>query len=124
MVPDINDAWASLRGRGTAKAPKDEPKRDILAEHFGEDWRTSFDPNRPTEEVEPPSPVDPDDPYSVLGVDSAASWETIVEAHRRLARHNHPDQLFGRTDDEVVAAEERIRDINVAYQELRVRRGK
>lgn len=124
MAADINDAWASLRGRSTAKAQKDEPKRDILAEHFGEDWRTSFDPKPPADDIDPPTPVDPDDPYSVLGVEPDASWETIVEAHRRLARRNHPDQLFGRTEEEVAAAEQRMRDVNVAYSELRVRRGK
>lgn len=121
-------------------APEDEAEpRDILAEHFGADWRTSFGfdhpgpvvpPPKPSSmperepTVEPDAPVDTSDPYAVLGVAPAASWEEIVEAHRALARRHHPDRLVGRPPAELEAAEQRIRDINVAYQELRIRRGK
>lgn len=126
--------------------PEPEPKpeqveapRDVLAEHFGTDWRTSFGfdhpgPVRPPRDRgrerepepihEPDPPVDTSDPYAVLGVEPSASWDEIVDAHRALARRHHPDRLAGRPADEVAAAEQRIRDINVAYQELRVRRDK
>lgn len=129
-------------------APVEEP-RDILAEHFGADWRTSFgfersgppaSPHPPTPEpptpepptpepdaeevVEPEVPIDTSDPYAVLGVEPSASWEEIVGAHRALARRHHPDRLLDRPAVEREAAERRIRDINVAYGELRVRRGK
>lgn len=67
---------------------------------------------------------DGSDPYAVLGIEPSATWEAIVEAHRRLARRNHPDQQFGRSAAEVAAAEHRIRSINVAYQQLRIRRGR
>lgn len=132
---DINDAWTPHPRR--AQRAEDEPERDVLAEHFGADWRTSFgfDPildgprpaDRPSEsqpEPEPDTPIDTSDPYAVLGVDPSASWEDIVDAHRRQARRHHPDRLVGHADAEMARAEERIRDINVAYQELRVRRGK
>lgn len=131
---DIGAAWARHKRRPGPAPQEPEPKRDILAEHFGEDWRTSFEftpPPPPGEEPndagdggDPHSMVEPADPYAVLGVAPNAPWERIVEAHRALARQNHPDQLHDATDDERAAAEERIRDINVAYRELRVRRGK
>lgn len=132
-------------------APPPPPPRDVLAEHLGADWRITFDfdpstpapayeepspdrapapppptaPEQPAAEPEPPpEPVDTSDPYQVLGLDETASWEEIVDCHRRLARDNHPDQLFGRSDEEVAAAEERMRAVNVAYKDLRVRRGK
>lgn len=120
--------------RGTRGAPQ-----DILAAHFGSDWRTSFGFDHPGPVVPPPKqgsepeqepvvepgePLDTSDPYAVLGVASTASWEEIVDAHRALARRHHPDRLAGRPAPELKAAEQRIRDINVAYQELRVRRGK
>lgn len=80
---------------------------------------------RHDEPVDAPSDeIDPSDPYSVLGIEPSATWEEIVDAHRRQARRHHPDQLFGHSAVEIARAEERIRDINVAYQELRVRRGK
>jgi curved DNA-binding protein CbpA len=41
-----------------------------------------------------------------------------------MARLHHPDRLFGQSEDEVAAAEEQIRRINIAYQELRVRRAR
>jgi DnaJ-domain-containing protein 1 len=120
-------------------ATEPEPEsRDVLAEHFGADWRTSFGfdrpgpvvpPREPDRQPEPdpiiePQTVDTSDPYAVLGIEPSASWEDIVDAHRAQARRHHPDHLFGRPEAEVAKAEERIRDINVAYQELRVRRGK
>lgn len=58
---------------------------------------------------------DSDDPYLVLGVRRSAPWEQIVVAHKRLARAWHPDA--GGDDD-------RIRRLNAAYAELRIRRGK
>jgi DnaJ-domain-containing protein 1 len=136
---DIEDAWTPHPHR--EPIAQDEPERDVLAEHFGADWRTSFgfDPipdgpqaadrpvrpePEPEAEPEPDIPIDTSDPYAVLGVDPRASWEEIVDAHRRQARRHHPDRLVGRADTEIARAEERIRDINVAYQELRVRRGK
>jgi DnaJ-domain-containing protein 1 len=132
---DIEDAWAPH----VRHAPEEQqPKRDVLAEHFGADWRTSFGFDatddaraRPTSTAPPerepdrPAPViDTSDPYSVLEIEPDSSWEEIVQAHRNQARRHHPDRLFGRSDDEVAAAEDRIRVINVAFQELRVRRGR
>ena len=109
-----------------------EPERDILAEHFGADWRTSFgftpppDDASPSEEpaVEDTPPIDASDAYAVLDVSPDATWEDIVAAHRLQARRHHPDRLAGEAPAVVAAAEDRIRDINAAYQELRVRRGR
>ena len=36
---------------------------------------------------------------------------------------HHPDLLFGQSEEEKAEGEERIRVINAAYKELRVRRG-
>jgi hypothetical protein len=106
-----------------------EKDRDILAEHFGEDWRTNFLYTGPTEaELEEErrraqQALDDQDPYKVLQVSEDATWEEIVAAHRHQARVHHPDRLFGQSEEEKREGEERIRVINQAYQELRVRRG-
>jgi hypothetical protein len=104
-------------------APAAEPKRDILAEHFGDDWRTNFgfDPGVDAGHAEDDG-GDPD-PYVVLQVDPTATWDEIVAAHRHQARVHHPDRLFGQSEEEKAEGEEHIRMINAAYQELRVRRG-
>ena len=57
----------------------------------------------------------PADPYAVLGVARSAPWEQIVAAHKRLARAWHPD---------AGGDEDLIRQLNAAYAELRVRRGR
>jgi DnaJ like chaperone protein len=118
----VERAW---RPKARAR-PESEPKPDILAEHFGADWRTNF--GFDAAEVEEPdgletSPGDARDPYRVLEVEPDATWDEIVAAHRHQARVHHPDRLFGQSDDEKAEGEEQIRVINAAYQELRIRRG-
>jgi len=130
----VEEVWRPREDEPAAEAPE----RDILAEHFGTDWRTSFGFDAPpgaaagpdvaeplaTEELPAEEPFDPADPYSVLGIDADASWEDIVDAHRRMARRHHPDRLVGRPPAEVAAGEDRIRGINAAYAELKIRRGR
>jgi DnaJ-domain-containing protein 1 len=115
---EVTQAW-----RPKVRPAEPEPEADILAEHFGPDWRTSFGftaTQEPT--VEPAEPTERD-PYEVLGVEPTATWDEIVAAHRRQARINHPDLLFGQSEQEKAEGEERIRVINAAYRELQVRRG-
>lgn len=59
-----------------------------------------------------------DDPYVVLGVAETASWPEITAAHRRLAKQHHPDY----TDE--AGSHDAIRRLNIAYVELRHRRGR
>ena len=122
---DVDKAW-------TPRDPKDkdaDKERDILAEHFGEDWRTSFLYTGPSEEQleeerrREQQALDDQDPYKVLQVSADATWEEIVAAHRHQARVHHPDRLVGQSEEEKAEGEDRIRVINQAYQELRVRRG-
>ncbi|MFZ6005472.1 MAG: J domain-containing protein [Actinomycetota bacterium] len=115
-VPHEADRVASPRPEPAPPSPAASPPRARRAPLRAERRDEPVD--------EPEAPIDPTDPYSVLGVESSATWEEIVDAHRRQARRHHPDQLFGHSAAEIARAEERIRDINVAYQELRVRRGK
>lgn len=137
-LDDVEHAWWATREIDEAWRPKarrstpsdDDDQRDILAEHFGEDWRTSFGFSEPTAEEQQAQvtaeqqAIDDQNPYKVLQVDPSASWEEIVAAHRHQARVHHPDRLFGVSPEEQAAGEERIRVINAAYQELQVRRGK
>ncbi len=122
---EVKEVW---RPKPRRKA-EPEPKRDILAEHFGVDWRTSFgftppsDQERRAEAARAQKPLDEQDPYAVLEVDPNASWDEIIAAHRYQARVHHPDLLFGQSAEEKAESEERIRIINAAYKELRIRRG-
>lgn len=122
---EVEEAWKPRARRTT----QPEKQRDILAEHFGDDWRTNFLAPPPSEaDLEEErrreqQALDDQDPYKVLQVDESAPWEEIVAAHRHQARVHHPDRLFGQSEEEKAEGEERIRVINAAYQELRIRRG-
>lgn len=121
---EVAEAWKP-KTRRTHAEQEAADKRDILAEHFGADWRTSFGFTPPDEaSSDEASSIDASDPYEVLGLQSTASWADIVTAHRDLVRLHHPDRLVGQSEHEQAAGEERIRVINTAYQELQVRRGK
>jgi DnaJ-domain-containing protein 1 len=122
---EVEEVWKPRE----RKKQEPEQERDILAEHFGEDWRTNFLYTGPTDEEleaerrKEQQALDDQDPYKVLQVSEDATWDEIVAAHRHQARVHHPDRLFGQSEEEKAEGEERIRVINQAYQELRVRRG-
>jgi hypothetical protein len=111
----IDDRAADVIGDAIAQAVRravDEVGRAPLAELGASDGP-----------VPEPSPVyvtgegdaHATDPYEVLGVARSAPWDQIVAAHKRLARQWHPD---------AGGDEEKIRRLNAAYAELRVRRGR
>ncbi|MEO6317894.1 MAG: J domain-containing protein, partial [Acidimicrobiales bacterium] len=123
---DVNQAWTP-RARQPVEATEE---REILAEHFGDDWRMSFGFTPPSEDEltaeadREQQARDDEDPYKVLQVDPSSTWDEIVAAHRHQARVHHPDRLFGQSEEAKEKGEDRIRIINAAYQELRVRRSK
>ena len=63
------------------------------------------------------------DPFSILGVTREASDDEIKKAYRNLARENHPDKFTDPAERE--RAEERMKEINAAYEEIgKIRSGK
>ena len=73
----------------------------------------------------PPSQLRLDDAYTALGIARNASDAEIKRAYRRLVSQNHPDKLGTRNLPDSVRqlAEERIREINVAYELIKESRG-
>jgi hypothetical protein len=57
----------------------------------------------------------------VLGVRKGASENEIAAAYRKMARTYHPDKVAHRAPQDRVAAEERMKEINAAYSELKRR---
>ncbi len=57
-----------------------------------------------------------ENPYKVLGVSPEDSDETIKKAYRDLARKYHPDKY--RDSDLASLAEEKMKEINAAYEEI------
>lgn len=63
--------------------------------------------------------------YLVLGVSPTASDEEIRKAYRRLMAKHHPDRLAAKSlsGAELKMAEEKAREINAAYDDLKASRG-
>ena len=61
------------------------------------------------------------DPYKILEIRRGASQEDIKRAYRQLAGKYHPDKVEHLGDEFKVIAEKRFKEIQQAYQELRVK---
>jgi len=61
------------------------------------------------------------DPYKILEIQSDASQEDIKKAYRQLAGKYHPDKVEHLGDEFKALAEKRFKEIQQAYQELRVK---
>ena len=59
--------------------------------------------------------------YETLGVSVSASEQEIVSAYRSMAKMYHPDRLANLAPEFVELAEERMKEINVAYETLKRR---
>lgn len=62
------------------------------------------------------------DPYSILGVSKDATDEEIKNAYRDLVRKYHPDKY--RESDLADLAEEKMKEVNAAYDEIQAMRSK
>ena len=61
------------------------------------------------------------DPYKVLEIDRGASQDDIKRAYRQLAGKYHPDKVEHLGDEFKVLAEKRFKEVQQAYQELKVK---
>ena len=66
-----------------------------------------------------------DDAFTALGLTAGASDADVKGAYRRLVSQNHPDKLAAKGLPESMrnVAEERTREINVAYELIKESRG-
>ena len=125
------DSFDEVFGTAISKAVRaavDTVGRDPLAElrgGGGDPHETDFaEPDNAADDGPVPLPtgrIDGIDPYALLGVTRAVSWEQITAAYRRRARAWHPD---GADPAEAERRQDLIRQLNAAYTELRIRRGR
>ena len=63
----------------------------------------------------------PWDPYQILEIERGASQDEIKQAFRKLAGKYHPDKVEYLGDEFKVLAEQRFKEIQRAYEELRLK---
>jgi DnaJ-domain-containing protein 1 len=86
--------------------------------------RTPRDTPPPKAEPDEPQPVEvgPTRAHQLLGVPLGASRQEVSQAYKKLAFIHHPDRVAGMGSEPRQYSEERMKEINAAYAELR-RRG-
>jgi len=94
----------------------------VFAQTYG--IKIPHDAPPPKAEPDQPQPVElgPTRAHQVLGVPLGASWQEVSQAHRKLALMHHPDRMASMGPEAEEYSEERMKEINAAYDELR-RRG-
>ena len=58
--------------------------------------------------------------YRILGVKDGASQEEIKKAYRQLAKEHHPDKFVNASDSEKKFHENKMKEINEAYENLKI----
>lgn len=63
------------------------------------------------------------DPYQLLGITSNASDEEVKKAYKKMAMKFHPDKVEALGEDVRRAAEEKFKNIQEAYRQIKLQRG-
>ena len=58
--------------------------------------------------------------YRILGLKDGASQEEIKKAYRQLAKEHHPDKFVNASDSEKKFHEDKMKEINEAYENLKI----
>ena len=58
--------------------------------------------------------------YRILGLKDGASQEDIKKAYRQLAKEHHPDKFVNASDSEKKFHEDKMKEINEAYENLKI----
>ena len=82
------------------------------------------EPRKESQQDTPPSPVSvvpASSALEVLGLRAGASKAEVAAAYRKLARAHHPDKVANESREIREKSEQRMKEINAAYSELKLR---
>ncbi len=105
-------ALSAMKGYGPAWHQAQHARQGSQRQRY--DWEQQAPPPRRPSEV---------DPYAVLGVTRESSDGDIKRAYRRLMSQYYPDKLGDVPDEVQRRSEERLREINAAYDHIKSERG-
>ena len=66
---------------------------------------------------------DVDSAYKILGIDPDATDDDIKKAYREMAKKYHPDKVAYLGEDVRRSAEQKLQDVNEAYEKIKKQRG-
>ena len=81
--------------------------------------RDAPDPHEDARSKRPQTPQRKSSAYDILEIKEGAPWGQVEAAYRDLARQYHPDKDVGLGVEIREVAERRMKEINVAYDELK-----
>ena len=64
-----------------------------------------------------------DSAYKILGVDSNATDDEVKKAYREMAKKYHPDKVAYLGEDVRKSAEQKLQEVNDAYEKIKKQRG-
>ncbi|GAA3587622.1 TerB family tellurite resistance protein [Flavivirga amylovorans] len=64
-----------------------------------------------------------DNAYKILEIDKSAKVDDIKKAYRKMAKKYHPDKVIHLGKEHQVGAEEKFRQVQMAYEQLQKERG-
>jgi hypothetical protein len=76
----------------------------------------SYDQRQPR--AKPRPPLKTETPYEILGIEPTASKDEISRAYRSMAKKYHPDTVANLAPEFRELAEQRMKAINAAYDQL------
>ena len=66
---------------------------------------------------------DVDSAYKILGIDPSATDDEVKKAYRDMAKKYHPDKVAYLGDDVRKSAEQKLQEVNEAYDKIKKQRG-
>lgn len=93
----------------------------FLIYRFYKTGRYPFGNFRSQNSNQPPNPPEntPENPYEILGVQPGCSKEELRKAYTKLAVQYHPDKVSHLGDELQKVAEQRFKEIEAAYRQLK-----